>query len=108
MSPTDEMRGILVALNVRMGLPADVALKSANDAIELLCTRFAGERVYFGSAHLLRDDRDERIYAAHVYGKVSVRELAIRFGMSKSNVHVIVRKVRAKVLSETTSYNCKD
>lgn len=101
-NPLSEMESILTALNLRMGLTPQQAQDSAREAMKIMCGMFSGERLYFPSG---RDDQDrnERIYAAVIFGGIPLREVATRSGMSKSNVARIVSDMRRQFAGENNA-----
>lgn len=91
-----EAREILVMINVKAGLSVADAKHCADAAVELFNQRFAGQNVYIGKSKFLQIDRDERIYAAVEYGKISIRDVASRYSISVGAAHNAVCRVRAK------------
>lgn len=82
---TDHLFSVLYGLNVRMGLSNADALRSAREAVALFIGQYGGERIYVPISEEARVARDAQIVRLNAEG-LSVRELARRFRISKSQV----------------------
>jgi len=89
-----EFANVLFGVNVSMGLTHEQALQSANDAVKILCDTFRGEHIYFPGDRSKIKDRNERLYAAVVFGDVPIRQASARLGLSKTQGQRIIAKMR--------------
>jgi Mor family transcriptional regulator len=86
---TDHLFSVLYGLNVRMGLSNADAQRSAREAVHQITQHYGGQRIYVPISEEARIARDAQIGRLHD-GGLSVRELARRFQLSKSQIHRIL------------------
>lgn len=71
--------------------------EKAQLAAERLSSLFAGNRVYFPRGKTEQRERDEKIYAAHIYGQLPVAVIAKHEGLHRTSVYEIIEKMRAEL-----------
>jgi DNA invertase Pin-like site-specific DNA recombinase len=83
MTPQPRLLSILVAVNLRLGMPDSRALDHARGTVDLLGEHFSGESLYVGRPP--RPNNDPQVAALRAKGQ-SVRRIARALGMSRSAV----------------------
>lgn len=84
----DDLHSVLVGLNLRMGLGPVDATRSARDAVRIVTQTYGGQRIYVPIPDEARSARDEQIARLRGQG-LTIRVLARRFALSRSQVHAI-------------------
>ena len=93
----DEMTEMLIDIFCTAGFSRDEATEKIKSAWRRIAERLAGTRPYVSKPKNDTDSRDEQIYAAHVFGKIPLREIGKHYGMSQTTAQRIVRRVEGQL-----------
>jgi Mor family transcriptional regulator len=102
---TDHLFSVLLGLNLRTGLSLDDARRSAREAVHMITQHYGGQRIYVPISEEARLARDAQICRLHAAGQ-SVRALARRFQLSKSQIHRVLGVPRFARKGDTSSAQC--
>lgn len=94
----DRLRSILLAINLRLGVPDEECIRLADGTVRLLSENFAGDRLYIGRM-VDTLDRDTAILADRRAG-ASVRQLSKAHGVSIGTVFAVLKAARVQCAGE--------
>lgn len=89
-----ELAEILCDVFQTCGLSSRQALEKSQDAAEKLAHKFAGLQVYFPKINKRQRAQDEQIYAAHVFGGLSLSTVATHTNVTKAQAFRAVQRMR--------------
>jgi Mor family transcriptional regulator len=94
---SQELQEMLCDIFCASGFSTEDARTKSKAAWRQISERFAGNKFYMPRDKSKNGERDEAIYAAHKFGKISVREIAKHYGISHSRAWRIVERVEGEL-----------